>query len=294
MEIIEELYLIGADVYPNEPLSRHTSLMIGGKVRALIVPNGMESLLRTIRILRRKDQTFRIMGMGTNLLVSDDGLEDFVLKTERVSGVEIFGEVLIAEAGAPLKGVCEIAMMNALSGLEELYGIPGSIGGAVYMNAGAYGKEMKDVLEWVELFDGEEFVRLSPSELGMGYRWSGVGKRLVTRVALRLLRSSVDEVEEKMRYFLKRRLEKQPIFERSAGSLFKRPRPDFYVGSAIEKLGMKGFKIGGMKISEKHAGFMVNEGSGTFEDAVRLIREVRRRVKEAFGEELETEVVIWR
>ena len=294
MEIIEELYLIGADVYPNEPLSRHTSLMIGGKVRALIVPNGMESLLRTIRILRRKDQTFRIMGMGTNLLVSDDGLEDFVLKTERVSGVEIFGEVLIAEAGAPLKRVCEIAMMNALSGLEELYGIPGSIGGAVYMNAGAYGKEMKDVLEWVELFDGEEFVRLSPSELGMGYRWSGVGKRLVTRVALRLLRSSVDEVEEKMRYFLKRRLEKQPVFERSAGSLFKRPRPDFYVGSAIEKLGMKGFRVGGMKISEKHAGFMVNEGSGTFEDAVRLIREVRRRVKEAFGEELETEVVIWR
>ena len=294
MDVLERIYMTGSDVLPREPLSRHTSLSIGGPAKALIIPNSASSIIEVVRILLEEGESFRYMGFGTNLLVSDEGVEDFVLKTERLSGFEIKGDLVIAESGISLKRLCEIALENSLSGLEELYGIPGSLGGAVYMNAGAYGKEIKEVIEWVELFDGEKIERLDPKSLKMGYRRSDVGKRLITRVSLRLKRDDREEIEKRMRNFLKRRLEKQPVFEKSAGSVFKRPRMDFYVGSAIESLGLKGFKIGGMKISEKHAGFMVNEGNGSFEDAMRLIEEVRRRVEESFGEKLEMEVVVWR
>ena len=150
------------------------------------------------------------------------------------------------------------------------------------------------MIEWVELFDGEKIERLDPESLKMGYRRSDVGKRLITKVSLRLKKEDREKIGKKMKYFLKKRLEKQPVFERSAGSVFKRPRMDFYVGSAIESLGLKGFRIGGMKISEKHAGFMINEGDGSFKDAMKLIEEVRRRVEESFGEKLEMEVVVWR
>ena len=286
--------MTGSDVFPKEPLSRHTSLAIGGPAKALIVPNSLGAIVEVIRILTGEGEKFRYMGFGTNLLVSDDGIEDFVIKTERLSDFEIKGDLLIAESGISLKRLCEMALENSLSGLEELYGIPGSLGGAVYMNAGAYGKEIKEVIDWVELFDGEKFEKFDPESLNMGYRKSDVGKRLITRVSLRLKKEDRRKIEEKMRHFLKRRLEKQPVFERSAGSVFKRPRMDFYVGSAIESLGLKGFRIGEMKISEKHAGFMVNEGNGNFKDAIRLIEEVQRKVEESFGEKLEMEVVIWR
>jgi UDP-N-acetylmuramate dehydrogenase len=294
LNILEKLYMLGSDVYPNEELSRHTSLAIGGPAKALVIPNSMKSMIESVRILMNEGETFRFMGMGTNLLVSNEGVKDFVLKTVRVDGVHVLGDIVIAESGVSLKRLCEIAIENSLSGLEELYGIPGSVGGAVRMNAGAYGKEMKDVLEWVEIFDGEKLEKFSPEELGMGYRKSDVGNRLVTRVALALKRESSEKIEYRMREFLKKRIEKQPVFERSAGSLFKRPRMDFYVGSAIESLGLKGFRIGGVKISEKHAGFMVNEGNGSFQDAIRLIEEVKKRVKEKFGEDLEMEVILWK
>ena len=294
MDVLERIYMTGSDVLPREPLSRHTSLSIGGPAKALIIPNSTSSIIEVVKILLGEGESFRYMGLGTNLLVSDEGIEDFVLKTERLSGFEIRGDLLVAESGISLKRLCEIALENSLSGLEELYGIPGSLGGGVYMNAGAYGKEIKEVIEWVELFDGEKIERLDPESLKMGYRRSNVGKRLITKVSLRLKKEDREKIGKKMKYFLKKRLEKQPVFERSAGSVFKRPRMDFYVGSAIESLGLKGFKIGGMKISEKHAGFMINEGDGSFKDAMKLIEEVRRRVEESFGEKLEMEVVIWR
>ena len=294
MNILERIYLSGSEVIPSEKMSKHTSIGIGGKVKALLLPNSSESLMRTLEILELEEEEYRIMGLGTNLLVSDEGLDVFVIKTERLSAFEIKGDLLIAESGIPLKRLCEIATNFGLSGIEELYGIPGSLGGAVYMNAGAYGKEMKDVLEWVELYDGGKVERFSPRDLEMSYRKTNVGDRIILRAALRLKKDSSEKTHERMKEYLKRRLEKQPVFEKSAGSLFKRPRPDFYVGSAIEKLGLKGFSVGGMKISEKHAGFLVNSGDGKFEDAIKLIEIVRNKVKEKFGETLETEVRIWR
>ncbi len=294
LDILEKIYLTGSEVLPKEPLSRHTSIAVGGPAKALIIPNGIKSLLITLKLLEASDESYRIMGMGTNLLVSDRGLNDFVVKMERLGGYEVTGEILIAESGISLKRLCEIALERGLSGLEELYGIPGSAGGAVYMNAGAYGKEIKDVLEWVELFNGEEMERLSPGDLNLGYRSSDVGRRVITKVALRLKRDDPERVEKRMREFLRKRLEKQPVFDRSAGSLFKRPKPNFYIGSTLEALGLKGYKVGGMKISEKHAGFLVNEGDGSFQDAMKLVENVRKIILKEFGENLEMEVVVWK
>ncbi len=294
LNILERIYLSGSEVIPSEKMSKHTSIGIGGKVKALLLPNSSESLMRTLEILELEEEEYRIMGLGTNLLVSDDGLDVFVLKMERLSAFEVRGDLLTAESGISLKRLCEIAASFGLSGMEEFYGIPGSLGGAIYMNAGAYGKEMKDVLEWVELYDDGKIERFSPKDLEMSYRKSNVKNRIILRAALKLEKDSFEKVYERMREYLKRRLEKQPIFEKSAGSLFKRPRPDFYVGSAIEKLGLKGFSIGDMKISEKHAGFLVNAGDGKFEDALKLIEIIKEKIKEKFGETLETEVRIWR
>ncbi len=293
-DVMEMLYLSGNDVLPGEPMARWTSLGIGGKVKALVLPHSDRSLLDAIQILREAGEKFRIMGMGTNLLVSDEGIDEFVINTSRITGVCINGDLIVADAGLPLKRLCHIVSSAGLSGLEELYGIPGSVGGAVFMNAGAYGKEVKDVLEWVELYDGGKLEKVDVKDLGLGYRKSGVGDRIILRAAFRLKKEDPEKVWAKMEEILQKRLSKQPVFERSAGSLFKRPRPDFYVGSTIEKLGLKGFRVGDIMISEKHAGFMVNKGNGSFKDAIRLIEKVKRTVKKAHGVELETEVIIWK
>ncbi len=271
-----------------------TSLGIGGPAEILVVPQTIDMALRTIELLEGESIEVRFMGAGTNLLVDDSGIEGAVLKTENLSSYEVRGDLILSESGISLKRLCHIALENSLTGLEELYGIPGSLGGAIFMNAGAYGKEMADVLEWVELFDGKELKRFSPEDLGMRYRSGETGGRFITRAAIRLKRGDPEKIEKRMRDFIERRLEKQPVFERSAGSLFKRPRPDFYVGKAIEELGFKGFRVGGVKISEKHAGFMVNVGTGTFEDAMKLIEKIRLTVKRVYGVELETEVVVCR
>ena len=293
-EIFDRLYLSGCDVLPKEPMKYHTSIKIGGRAEALVYPNTIKSFKNAMNIFRKYDVPFKIKGMGTNLLVSDNDLPFFVLSTERLTNIEVSGEVIIAESGAPLKKLIEVAAEDALSGMEELFGIPGSVGGAVFMNAGAYGKEIKDVLLWAEIFDGEKVEKLSAKELGLEYRKSNVGDKMILKAAFRLKKSDKDRIAFNMKEFLKRRLEKQPIYEWSAGSLFKRPKPDFYVGSTLEKLGFKGYKVGCIKISEKHAGFMVNEGCGNFEDAIKLIEIVKSKVKQVYDVKLEPEVVIWK
>ena len=292
--ILERLYMSGCEVRLFENMSCRTSISIGGPVKAFVLPHTLTSLMEAYRVLESEGEIFKVMGHGTNLLVSDSYLDIYVLSTGYVSGLEIHGDVLVAEGGASLKGVIERAMEEGLGGMEELYGIPGSVGGAVFMNAGAYGKEIKDVLLWAEIFDGKGVVRLSAEDLGLSYRRSNIKDEVVLRAAFKLERKDGDEVLKRMRYFLRRRLEKQPVFERSAGSIFKRPRQDFYVGSTLEKLGFKGYRVGKVKISEKHAGFMVNEGGGTFEEAMRLVDVIKGKVKDEYGIELEMEVVVWK
>ncbi len=292
--LMEKLYLMGNEVKPEFPLSKVTSLGIGGPADVFITPYSMNTALETLRFLMDSKIEFRFMGLGTNLLVNDEGVEGVVMSTSNLTSVMISGDLLIAESGIPLKRLCQIALENSLSGLEELYGIPGSLGGAVFMNAGAYGKEISDVLEWVELFDGVSLRRFSPSDLGMGYRHGGVEGNFVTRIAIKLEKKDKESIEKAMNHFIRRRMEKQPVFEMSAGSLFRRPKPDFYVGKVLEESGFKGFRVGGVMISEKHAGFMINVGNGTFRDALALIETVRRSIYEKYGVMLDTEVILWR
>ncbi|AAD36780.1 UDP-N-acetylenolpyruvoylglucosamine reductase [Thermotoga maritima MSB8] len=276
-----------------EKLSCHTSIKIGGRVKYLVLPNDVFSLERAITVL--KDLPFQIMGLGTNLLVQDEDLDIAVLKTERLNQIEIKGEKVLVESGTPLKRLCLFLMEAELGGLEFAYGIPGSVGGAIYMNAGAYGGEIGEFVEAVEVLRDGEKTWLSRNEIFFGYRDSTFKreKLIITRVMMSFKKEKKETIKAKMDDYMRRRLEKQPLDLPSAGSVFKRPREDFYVGKAIESLGLKGYRIGGAQISEKHAGFIVNAGSATFDDVMKLIDFVRKKVKEKYGVELETEVEIW-
>ena len=293
-KLFADLYKTGCDVRMFERLSCHTSIKIGGRVRYLVLPNDIVSLENAVELLSR-NIPFQIMGLGTNLLIQDEDLEFVVLKTERLSQIKIEGERVVVESGTPLKRLCLMLMEAELEGLEFAYGIPGSIGGAVYMNAGAYGGEIGEFVEAVEVLKEGKRCWLSKNELSFGYRDS-VFKRekmIITRVAMRFRKGRKELIKKRMDDFLKRRLEKQPIDLPSAGSVFKRPRSDFYVGRAIESLGLKGYRIGGAQVSKKHAGFIVNVGGATFKDVIQLIDFVRKRVKGKYGVDLETEVEIW-
>jgi len=293
-KLFSDLYKVGCDVRMFERLSCHTSMKIGGKVRYLVLPNDVVSLEKAVELLGR-NIPFQIMGLGTNLLVQDEDLEIAVLKTERLNHVEIKGEKVVVESGTPLKRLCLVLMETELEGLEFAYGIPGSVGGAVYMNAGAYGKEIGEFVEAVEVLREGKRYWLSKCDLFFGYRDSVFRreKMIITRVEMRFRRGKKDLIKRRMDDFLEKRLEKQPIDLPSAGSVFKRPRNDFYVGKAIESLGLKGYTIGGAQISKKHAGFIVNIGNATFRDVIHLIDFVKKKVKERYGVDLETEVEIW-
>jgi UDP-N-acetylmuramate dehydrogenase len=276
-----------------EKLSCHTSIKIGGRVKYLVLPNDVFSLERAINVLG--DVPFQMMGLGTNLLVQDDDLDIAVVKTERLNQIEIKGEKVLVESGTPLKRLCLFLMEAELGGLEFAYGIPGSVGGAIFMNAGAYGGEIGEFVEAVEVLRDGKRTWLSKNEIFFGYRDSTFKreKSIITRVMMSFKREKKEVIKAKMDDYIKRRLEKQPLDLPSAGSVFKRPREDFYVGKAIESLGLKGYRIGGAQISEKHAGFIVNAGNATFDDVMKLIEFVRKKVKEKYGVELETEVEIW-
>ncbi|AIY86655.1 MULTISPECIES: UDP-N-acetylmuramate dehydrogenase [unclassified Thermotoga] len=292
-KIFGSLHKAGCDVRMFEKLSCHTSIKIGGRVKYLVLPNDVFSLERAITVL--KDLPFQIMGLGTNLLVQDEDLDIAVLKTERLNQIEIKGEKVLVESGTPLKRLCLFLMEAELGGLEFAYGIPGSVGGAIYMNAGAYGGEIGEFVEAVEVLRDGKKTWLSKNEIFFGYRDSTFKreKLIITRVMMSFKKEKKETIKAKMDDYMRRRLEKQPLDLPSAGSVFKRPREDFYVGKAIESLGLKGYRIGGAQISEKHAGFIVNAGSATFDDVMKLIDFVRKKVKEKYGVELETEVEIW-
>jgi UDP-N-acetylmuramate dehydrogenase len=276
-----------------EKLSCHTSIKIGGRVKYLVLPNDVFSLERAINVLG--DVPFQMMGLGTNLLVQDDDLDIAVVKTERLNQIEIKGEKVLVESGTPLKRLCLFLMEAELGGLEFAYGIPGSVGGAIFMNAGAYGGEIGEFVEAVEVLRDGKRTWLSKNEIFFGYRDSTFKreKLIITRAMMSFKKEKKETIKAKMEDYIRRRLEKQPLDLPSAGSVFKRPREDFYVGKAIESLGLKGYRIGGAQISEKHAGFIVNTGSATFDDVMKLIEFVRKKVKEKYGVELETEVEIW-
>lgn len=281
----------------DEPMKNHTSFKIGGPAAALCAPKDRQQLRELVGFVQREGVDSWYIGNGSNLLVSDAGLNGVaILLDSGFDGeIELDGTVLLAPAGKKLSAVCAAACAAGLTGLEFAYGIPGSVGGAVYMNAGAYGGEMKDRLLWVEyLAPTGEIVRLEQEQLSLSYRYSrfmeeGMQGSCIVRAAFGLQRGEKAAIQSEMDRILNQRRQKQPLEYPSAGSTFKRPQGAF-AAQLIDKCGLKGFTVGGAQVSEKHAGFVINTGKATCADVLELTRQVRECVQEKTGYLLELEV----
>ncbi len=277
------------------PMSEHTTFKIGGAADVLIFPSSIEEVIAIFKLTSERNIPCTILGNGSNVLVLDGGIRGVVMKFNgEFSTIKREGRKLIAGAGARLKDVSNFAADNGLSGLEFACGIPGSIGGAVFMNAGAYGGEMKNVVSVVRAVSRDgRCVELRGNELDLGYRRSvfQTNGHAICEVELELEDGEVDRIKSAMEDFTERRRSKQPLEYPSAGSTFKRPEGHF-AGTLIDKTGLKGLRIGGAMVSEKHAGFVVNAGGATAADVLRLIDEVKRRVFETYSVKLSPEVRI--
>ena len=279
----------------NEPMKDHTTFRIGGPADCLILPASMEDVAFVFQCLKRHDIPFVILGNGSNVLVLDKGIRGVVIKfNSPISAIRKKKNTLTAGAGALLRDVSEFAAENSLSGMEFACGIPGSIGGAVFMNAGAYDGEMKNIVSAVRAISPKgEIVQFAANELDFGYRHSIFQENgcAICEVDLTLTPGNAEEIKEKIAGFTERRESKQPLEMPSAGSTFKRPE-GHYAGTLIEQTGLKGFTVGGAQVSDKHAGFVVNAGDATAKDVLELIRQVQDRVFEKHHVKLFPEVRI--
>lgn len=332
-------------ILKNEALKLHTSFRVGGPAKVYVVPEDIEELQKLIRFLYEEKLPYDIIGNGTNLLVSDAGVDHVVVEIGRaLEGIELLPEANASDATSSLRGsssvtgtaakaaagsaaaratseadavnataaeekiyylrvlagtllskAAQFAATQELCGMEALRGIPGTIGGAVAMNAGAYGTEMKDVLHSVDVLTPEgELQTLTPAELELGYRHSVIPERgyIVVAATLALRKDDPAEIQARMADFQNRRKEKQPLDKASAGSTFKRPE-GYFAGKLIEDTGLRGFRHGGAQVSEKHCGFVINDGTARAADIYWLIGEVRKRVLLEQHVELTPEVKIW-
>jgi UDP-N-acetylmuramate dehydrogenase len=281
------------NVYLNEPMMKHTSFRIGGPADWFVSPGDTEALCGTINLLKAENIPYFILGNGSNLLVSDDGYRGVVIQIgKNMSDIEINGSNVRAEAGALLSTAASRAAAASLTGMEFAGGIPGSIGGACVMNAGAYGGEMKDILKSVTALFKDGTVRKVPcEELELGYRSSALMKNgaIVLEAEMSLAEGDIEEIRRTMDDLRERRVSKQPLDLPSAGSTFKRPE-GYFAGKLIMDSGLRGFAVGGAQVSEKHCGFVVNRGGATADDVMTLIRHVRKTVLDTFGVELVPEV----
>ena len=275
------------------PMSELTTFRTGGPASFLAVPDSVDKLKKLIKCCLENETEYYIIGKGSNILVSDSGIKGAVILTTSLEGITYEGEGRITcLAGTPLIRLCSFALENSLSGLEFAYGIPGSAGGAVYMNAGAYGGEMKDVVVSVSHIDKNgDIGSFDKGSLDFGYRrsvYSG-GNYVITGASVILAQSDKNEIKAKMDDLLSRRKAKQPLDYPSAGSTFKRPE-GYFAGALIEQCGLKGFCIGGAQVSEKHAGFVINKGGATANDILSLVEYVKETVYKNTGVILEPEI----
>ena len=286
----------GATVIKDAPMKKYTSFRCGGNASMLVIPNSVNCLKQIIDFCNSKSIKPLIIGNGSNLLVTDNGINGVVIKIgSDISKIELLDETTIrCEAGASLKSICMFALENSLSGLEFAYGIPGTLGGAVYMNAGAYGGEMKDVLVSTTHIDSNgDFGELSQENLNLIYRGSAYTDNDYTIVSavMKLKKADKKDIKEAMDDKLQRRKDKQPLEYPSAGSTFKRPE-GYFAGALIEDCGLKGYTVGGAQVSEKHAGFVINKNNATCSDVLGVIEKVKQTVKKETGVELQCEVLL--
>ncbi len=282
------------DVRTCESMAEHTSFKAGGPADIMALPQSADEIKHALFVVSRFGCPLFVTGRGTNLIVTSSGIRGVVLKiADNYSGVEFDGQYAVAKSGTPLSVLVREAAAHSLGGAEFLGGIPGTLGGAVFMNAGAYGGEICEFIEEVYvLSDGSELT-LKNSDMGFGYRKSIIGAKpyIVTGAKLKFKTCDAQESKKRLCELNARRRDKQPLEFPSAGSTFKRPEGCF-AGALIEAAGLKGLYIGGAQVSEKHAGFIINTGGATPEDIIALIEEVRRRVYSHSGVMLEPEVRI--
>ena len=277
----------------DEPMSRHTTFRVGGPADFFVTPKAKGEVRDVIRICKEAGMPYYIIGNGSNLLVSDAGYRGVIVQIyKEMNEVKVEGDFVKAQAGALLSGIAAKALGAELSGFEFSSGIPGTIGGACVMNAGAYGGEMKDVLESVTVLTGEgKIIELGRNELELGYRTSVIAKKgyIVLGAVLKLERGDGEKIKTYMDELKEKRVTKQPLEYPSAGSTFKRPE-GYFAGKLIEDAGLRGFQVGGAQVSEKHCGFVINRDHATAADIMELMRQVQIRVKENSGVDLEPEV----
>lgn len=280
-------------VMTQEPMSSHTTFRIGGPAEFFVCPQTVEELGKTLKICRKYQIPYFILGNGSNLLVSDRGYQGVIIQLFRnMNRVTVEGERIQAQAGALLSTIAKQALSCSLAGFEFAGGIPGTLGGAVVMNAGAYGGELKDVLEEVRVMTPEGEILTIPFEkLEMGYRTSIVKKKnyIVLEATIKLHKGEEAQIRQQMRELTERRTTKQPLELPSAGSTFKRPE-GYFAGKLIMDSGLRGYRVGGAQVSEKHCGFVVNVEHATAEEVRQLMRDVTDRVYERFQVTLEPEV----
>ena len=288
--------IVGADsVKENENMAEHTTFKCGGNASLYVAPNSTDELVKVLEVLRTENYPYMVIGNGSNLLVKDSGYNGAIVEVDKKIGeIDVRGEEIIVEAGAKLSKVATIAMESDLAGFEFAHGIPGNMGGAVVMNAGAYGGEMKDVLKWVKVVDqNDEIKTLENDELELGYRTSRVMKEkmIVLEACIKLELGIMGEIADVMALLMSKRKASQPLEYPSAGSTFKRPE-GYYAGKLVQDAGMKGYRVGDAMVSEKHSGFVINCGNATATDVIQVIKDVQAKVKEDFGVDLEPEVRI--
>lgn len=292
--IIDVAKQLGCRYAENEPMSNHTSFKIGGNARLMVFPKSADDISAFVKKCNEFGIRYMAIGNGSNLLVSDDGIDACVISIGNdFADVRLIDDTTIyAEAGASLMRVCRFALDNSLAGLEFAYGIPGSCGGAAFMNAGAYGGEMKDVLYKCEHIDSNgDAGSLSGDDMDLSYRHSAYYSNgcIVTGLYMKLEKADADEIKAKMTDLIGRRKAKQPLEYPSAGSTFKRPE-GYFAGALIEQANLKGASVGGAQVSEKHAGFVINKGGATCKDVLDLCQYVSDTVYSNTGVRMEMEI----
>lgn len=293
--LVEEIRNIAKDVKISEPLSLHTSFKIGGPAEVFVIPSSCREIADILKFSYEKKIKITVIGAGTNLLVSDRGIKGIVLKISKINRIKIKNNEIIAEAGAKDEKLCNFLAENGIAGYEFLAGIPGTVGGAIVQNAGAYGKSISEKVKEVYFFNKKgELLKFSKEELDFGYRKSIFKKifGVIVKVSLKIEeKDEPEKIYKRMESILKERAEKFPLEYPSAGSFFKKVN-DISAGKIIEECGLGGFKIGDAEVSLKHKNFLINRGKASFKDVERLSKKIKEIIFEKKGILLEEEVVI--
>ena len=288
---------LGCRIIPECPLSEYITFKFGGPCRAMVSINSAKSASELIKFLRSEGVRYGVLGRGSNVLAADEGFDGVILLFgSDIAGIAVEGNRITCKAGALLASACVHAQQSGLTGMERLFGIPGTVGGALYMNAGAYKSEMKDIVVSAEYIDHEGNIGTMPAkDMDLSYRHSIFADNgfIITAVTMELESGDPDQIKATMSDYMHRRSDKQPLDYPSAGSTFKRPA-EGYASALIDQCGLKGLSVGGAQVSEKHAGFVINTGAATCADVLELCGRVATVVKEKTGISLELEPVILR